>query len=69
MAAWQTKTSPRYGERFNATISRIDELAPRLLGMVDRLEVIVDRVERIVGLGEAVVAPISATEQRDNVRP
>ena len=36
-------------ERFNDTISRIDELAPRLNAVVDRLEGIVDRVERIVG--------------------
>lgn len=49
-------------ERFNQTITRIDELAPRLIAVVERLEAIVDRVERIVGLGESVLAPLSATE-------
>jgi hypothetical protein len=37
-------------------------LAPRLIGVVERLEAIVERVERIVGLGESVMAPWSATE-------
>lgn len=49
-------------ERFNETINAINELAPRLTVMVERLEAIVDRVERIVGLGEAAVAPLTATE-------
>lgn len=49
-------------ERFNATISAIDELAPKLISVVERMEAVVERVERIVGLGEAVVAPLSATE-------
>ena len=40
----------------------IDELAPRLIAVVDRMEAIVERVERIVGVGEAVVSPIAATE-------
>lgn len=30
--------------------------------MVERLESIVDRVEVIVGIGEAVMAPLAATE-------
>ena len=46
----------------NALITRIDELAPRLIGVVERLEVIVERVEKIVGLGEQVMAPWTATE-------
>jgi ABC-type transporter Mla subunit MlaD len=48
--------------RFNDTISRINDLAPRLNAVVDRLEGIVNRVERIVDIGEAVVAPLAATE-------
>jgi hypothetical protein len=50
-------------ERFNETINHINELAPRLNVMVDRLEGIVERVERIVGIGEAVMSPLTATEQ------
>jgi ABC-type transporter Mla subunit MlaD len=49
-------------ERFNETISRINELAPRLNAVVDRMEGIVGRVERIVEIGEAAVAPLTATE-------
>ncbi len=48
--------------RFNSTIKHIDELAPRLIVMIEQMEAIVDRVERLVGLGEAVVSPLSATE-------
>ena len=49
--------------RFNDTISSIDELAPRLIAVVDRLEGIVTRVERIVGVGESLVAPLAITDQ------
>ena len=45
------------------TINSINELAPRLVAVVDRLEGIVARVERIVGIGESVISPLAATEQ------
>jgi hypothetical protein len=34
---------------FNDTITRIDELSPRLTGVVDRPECLADPVKRIVG--------------------
>jgi len=49
--------------RFSATLGQIEELAPRLIDMMNRMEALVDRVEMIVGVGETLVSPIAATEQ------
>ena len=46
----------------STTRSRVDELAPRLISVVERLETIVDRVERLVGVGEVAGVLLAATE-------
>ncbi len=49
-------------KRFNDTLDQIEELAPKLIAMVDKMETIVARVERIVDVGEALISPIALTE-------
>jgi ABC-type transporter Mla subunit MlaD len=48
--------------RFNETLNHVEELAPKLIAVVERMEAIVGRVERIVDIGETLVSPLAVTE-------
>ncbi|MDI3315065.1 MAG: ATPase [Mycobacterium sp.] len=49
-------------KHLNIALGKLDELGPRLDGVVDRVAAVVTRVEHIVDLTEALMSPILVTE-------
>jgi hypothetical protein len=47
---------------FNKTLTRLDEVTPRLEAVIDQFESVVGRIERIVDIAEAMMAPLTVTE-------
>jgi ABC-type transporter Mla subunit MlaD len=44
------------------TLVGLDDLARRLVALIEPVETIVERIDYIVGVGETVMSPVSATE-------
>ena len=49
-------------DHLEETLAGLDDLARRLVTLIEPVEAIVDRIDYIVGLGEAVMSPVSVTE-------
>ncbi|KAA1250155.1 ATPase [Mycobacterium simiae] len=49
-------------DHLEGTLAILDDLAKRLIVLVEPMEAIVDRIDDIVSLGETVMSPLSVTE-------
>lgn len=49
-------------DHLEGTLHSLDDLAKRLIVLVEPVEAIVDRIDYIVSLGETVMSPLSVTE-------
>jgi ABC-type transporter Mla subunit MlaD len=49
-------------DHFEGTLSGLDDLARRLVTLIEPVEAIVERIDYIVSVGETVMSPLSLTE-------
>jgi hypothetical protein len=49
-------------DHLEGTLGHLDELAKRLIAVVEPVESIVKRIDYIVSVGETVMSPLSMTE-------
>lgn len=49
-------------DHFEGTLTGLDDLARRLVTLIEPVEAIVERIDYIVSVGETVMSPLSATE-------
>ncbi|ORW09352.1 ATPase [Mycobacterium kyorinense] len=49
-------------DHFEGTLTGLDDLARRLVALIEPVEAIVERIDYIVSVGETVMSPLSVTE-------